>query len=371
MEYFIRTLGYLFIPMAVFGFSAWARRRPKNIKEGRVYLPSAMFFSGIVLTAFCVALAIFSSFSEIYVSILFLGFALLSSILIIAYFNCYIVYNDYDFTQKTFFGAKHRHKYSEIIAIRKSGSNPQVPQDIIIYVGHRRVRVDGMAVGRDEFLELANQKYREKFGSDIPPKRRKGEKEDAAPSKLFNGHLKHPIGNIVLWVIAVLFGLSFAIFGSLWTFFPQILEDSEPVMREGVIFVKYELGDEDTLLLTDKGGTVYEIEAISHAQRGKLNRLISLCDSNTVCTLTGNEKKIDGNPGFSVITVSSPEGEVLSYEDNYNMHVADNILTFVVGIAMFILFTVMVVMSILIACHPERFKEKTVRFFYTEGSINY
>ena len=73
--------------------------------------------------------------------------------LIVGFINCRISYDEDGFVSKNFLGIKRKFTYDQVTAIKEN------LRESYIYMGDRRVMVDQLAVGGDEFIKLVKKKY--------------------------------------------------------------------------------------------------------------------------------------------------------------------------------------------------------------------
>ena len=140
-------------------------RNPKKGKEGIVRLPDLIWIIGTIGCAIFLIPAVITTFSNepIWVPMIFYAFVLLSVVLIIAFLNCRIFYDEKGFLSKNFFGKKRKFTYDQIIAIKMRA------HENYLCLGQQRVMIDEIAIGGMEFLAFAEEQYKKLHnGNDIP-----------------------------------------------------------------------------------------------------------------------------------------------------------------------------------------------------------
>ena len=140
-------------------------RRQRPAKSGTVCLPSLMKVLGAICAIPFLAAAgyTFLSGEAYWISAAFLLFACLGFILIIACVNCRIEYDDDGFLSRNFFGKESRYTYEQVTGIKESMG------DIRLYMGDKKIVIDGAYSGRADFVNFVQAKYRAAHeGRSIP-----------------------------------------------------------------------------------------------------------------------------------------------------------------------------------------------------------
>ena len=134
VRYVIRGLTFLLIPIIVNGVLGYLRQ-PKQAEDGKVYLPKFFAIFGTIASTIFLIPAVITAFSDepLWIPILFFLFSSLGSILIIAFVNCRISYDQDGFVHKSFFGIKRKFTYEQVTAIKEN------THEEFLYVGKRRV----------------------------------------------------------------------------------------------------------------------------------------------------------------------------------------------------------------------------------------
>ena len=282
----------------------------------------------------------------------FEALAVLSFVLILAYCNETVVYNEESFTVKNLFGIKRTFSYGDISGISKKGS------DTVLRCGRSRVRLDQMALNVQKFIQFADSCYFRMFKRHIP--------EIVANAKdPMRGNLDTPWLYLFLYIFCFAGGLLFII---LPAYCLRSVEENLPsdafeirtsfvsservkknrgtlVLNAAGFEKPFELswlsgfevpvpdpdslcGGTEFLVSVREGKTVYRIEAISAADHSSL---LSAYDCNTAYR----------NSQFAACIFSIVFG------------------VFEVGIAVF---------GILVGRYPERFPEPFRNLFYNPRS---
>ncbi len=140
--------------------------QPAQAELGKVYLPKPLAYVGVLDSALFLVIAAeaFISNAPLWTIIVFLLLSLLGIILIIAFVNCRISYDQDGFIHKSFFGIKRKFTYEQVTAIKENTN------EIFLYIGNKKVMVDKLSAGGDDFLNLVRQKYQALHNGQTLPK---------------------------------------------------------------------------------------------------------------------------------------------------------------------------------------------------------
>ena len=137
-------------------------KNSKKHKQGQVAYSILFPVIGAADFVFFLAMAVLSSLNqeEIWIPLCCIGFALLGNVLILAYVNCRIVYDEEGFTVKGFFGTTRRYSYQDITKIYRTSS------DVKLYANDRKITVDLYASGATVFIKYVTKKWDELHPED-------------------------------------------------------------------------------------------------------------------------------------------------------------------------------------------------------------
>ena len=137
-------------------------KNSKKHKQGQVVYSILFPIMGSVAFVFFQAMAILSSLhqDEIWIPFCFLGFSLLGCLMIVAYVNCRIAYDEKGFIVKGFFGTTRRYAYQDITKIYRTSS------DVKLYANGRKITVDLYASGATVFIKFVTKKWDELHPED-------------------------------------------------------------------------------------------------------------------------------------------------------------------------------------------------------------
>ena len=154
MEHIIRGLTFLLIPVVVNSILGYLRQ-PKQAEEGKVFLPKLLAILGVICFGIFIIPAIITAFlgEQLWIPILFLLLSSLGMVLIVAFVNCRITYDEEGFVAKNFFGKKRKFTYDQVTAIKENA------HESYIFMGKHKVMVDEFSIGADAFMALVEEKY--------------------------------------------------------------------------------------------------------------------------------------------------------------------------------------------------------------------
>ena len=137
MEYIIRGLGFLIIPIMVNGILAFLKQS-KETETEEVHLPNFFLILGLICSVIFLIPTIITAFlaEPIWIPIIFFTLSLIGSCFIIAFANCRVYYDEDGFVAKNFFGIKRKFTYDQVTAIKEN------MHEDYIYIGKSKVMID-------------------------------------------------------------------------------------------------------------------------------------------------------------------------------------------------------------------------------------
>lgn len=288
-------------------------------------------------------------------TLVFSLFAALNSSLILAARNIRILYDGDGFVSYNFWGLRRRYSYGDITGI-SGGAN----QDVTLWVGRRTVRIDEYAVGRSAFLAQAKKQYRIRHnGNAIPAKRPKWD--------VFNGNLENPGTVLVTHGMLILLCLGmmicFPIFYSHYNANPSLVP-------EIVTFSRYEVDQADLLLYTDSSDVVYELSDYRKKMADPVS-LLARCGTDERFWVQYEVYGKEDSVFYGLWSISGEDGSDYLTLAECRRYIRRTILAFCATWAVPLLFLVfLLVMSIRVGRHPERYSRRFVYLFFKPGYIN-
>lgn len=269
----------------------------------------------------------------------------------LAYCKETITYDDEKFEASTFLGRKRTYRYGEITGIRQKGN------DTLLYCGHRKIRIDTMASGCEEFVAYADKAYRRQHGGFIPL-------HDAKKDPM-NGNLDAPW----LYFILFLFEIAVSIFmiclsiSFLWPADDSLPDDTVEICTSFSSY-EYTKKDDGTLLLhTESSEKPFSLSYLSEYDV-PVPSPEELCSGENYTVIIREGKR--ENWIYSLLTADrQPIITAYDYNTAYRNSgfVACILLIIfgVIGIAIGIL-------GILVGRHPERFPVWFYQLFYRDSA---
>ncbi|MBR4308452.1 MAG: hypothetical protein IKT58_02535 [Oscillospiraceae bacterium] len=327
-------------------------KESKKGEEGEVYLSPLIAVLGIVtfipfailaILAFCKKEALFICLAACILPSLGLS-------MIIGYINCRIRYNEEGFAARNFLGIRRRFTYDQITGIRRNS------HETYLYVGKHRYMIDEIAIGGNDFLSYARDRYRMATGKPVP-NIRPSEKD------LFRGNIKTPGLFVGVYMVVFLMILGMTIFFACSTMLPSSPENTE---EQTVSFVSCELR-EDRLCLNSGDGKLYMISFVDE-----------VFDSASICrvcyegkNLTVYSDKLRDRDCWEIKAIYQGETEILSFEETTRLHRQEYWpLILLVG-SFCLLWLAYVIASIVVGRNIHKYSRKTVKKFFGEEYVNW
>lgn len=330
-------------------------RKPRKGTEGLVYHPPILLWTGIVCGAlFLIPGLLVPLATGSWETWPFLIFAAMSGACIVAYVNCRIWYNTEVFTVKYFLGYRRTFSYSEIESIQGK------QRDVKLKVCRCTVRVDELAVGKKEFLDMARKQYRIAHGGKAIP---------VAPQPkwdLFNGHVDDPGQFLVAYLVILLLMPATVLF----CFFL-----AKPTPMEEMTFVTASVEqlwiteDDKTDLAIFADGREMEIWGYGHTL-ADAEAFQKACQAGEVFTMGYRNVKNDEGEitCFCVEYIQDSSGKVwITPEIARDHRFREVILIF--GI-MELVWLAYCGASIYVARNANKLSKKTVRLFFKDGYVH-
>lgn len=321
-----------------------AARRKNWVNENVVHLPFFMVAIVMVCATILTVPTVVCAVDGDWMFALFGVVVLLSICMMTAYLNCVIRYDDEGFVARNFFGIKRSCSYGEVDCVRGR-------RDRKIWFNGYCVTIDEICLGADEFMDALHKGHRKVTGRHVPAFKPKWDP--------MNGHMEHPWGYFILWVVMGLFCASFPV---LVLYSMTAEPDPSEISVRSVEFCRYSVDYESLMLYAAGEERPYEIA--NYKDYGEiLPSPEVLCsggkysvgvqgDSRCVSSLTDAD-------GFRYITL---ESERQVYRDNQRP------IAWVISIAS-VVGVFFCYMGIAVARHPERYSEFVRRLFYKDGYL--
>ena len=356
MRHIIRGLTFMLIPILVNGILGFMRQ-PQKAEKGKVYLHKFLAILGTIGSAIFLIPAIITVFLDepLWVPIIFLALASLGASLIIGFINCRISYDEEGFVAKNFLGIKRKFTYDQVTAIKEN------LRESYIYMGERRVMVDQLAIGRDEFIKLVKKKYRTMHDGQSLPKILK------AKHDIFNGNVNDVGGFLFAYIMIGVIAVGLLIFSVYYAYFtPSTVSNT---IEQSISFVSCDANDEEIVLISaDKQR--YVIRFINEQFTSK--DIQGICDGETVVTTYSTEVTPDDAEAYYSVKAIEHNGTfLLSFEETNKLHRQEYTMLVVFAAGLCLVWGAIVVCSIIVGRNPRKFSKRFVRLFFKDGYIKY
>lgn len=359
MEHIITTaITVLIVSLLMSGVFSRSKRLKKSNGNG-VFLPDFFLIIGIIgMIVFGILLCamVYSGAEILVLSLIPIVFILVSISLIMAWKNCYILYDDEGFTQSTFFGRKRHFTYDQVTGY-KGGAGA----DFSIYVGKKKVSVDKMAINNAEFLSLVMLKCMDN-GVALKKIRGKGD--------IFNGNIKNPGEIIAVYTILLFFMVGFTVFLGWMSLSPVTEKDCE---KYEIVFNKCEQKGSD-LYLYSKEKDLDEFIIFNYSNyMDDIDRIEKLCDKKEKFSVWSKHYNIEEKGEYNEICKLSYKGEKFYTFDDATIQKRKDfsaIPVLLVFSGMTLLIVLIVVFSIITGRNPKKYP-RLVKLFFRKEYIDY
>ena len=356
MKYVVRALTYALIPVIVGGVLA-VLRQPKKAEEGKVRHSLFIGILGLVCATLLLIPTLITAFSEesIWLPLIFFAFSLLGIVLLLAYLNCRITYDNNGFVVKNLFGIEKSYTYDEITSLREDMSED------VLFVGKRGISIEKIFVGGFEFISFAKKKYKQLHGGQGIPKAKRSKLD------LFNGNIRDAETLFVGYVVIVIIGIVFLIFALYFTY--GTTYSPENTVKQQVLFSSF--ADEgDEIVLTSKDDEIYKIRFFDDSFDA--SAIEQICNGKTTMTVYVEEiSPDDEEPYFFVYAIEHHSNYLLSFDQTNTWHRKEYAPLVLVAVVFLLLFASMIVGSVIVGRNPRKYKKWVVRFFFKDSYVKW
>lgn len=356
MEYVVKGLGFLLIPVIIIGVFEFFRH-PIKSEAGKVFLSKFLALAGSVSSAIFLVPTFITAFSDepVWIPIGFFAFSLLCSALTIAFINCRISYDEEGFVAKNFFGFKRQFSYNQVTAIEEN------LHETYLYVGKRRVMIDKFSTGGSEFIALVKKRYRTTHNGLAIPKIQKTKND------IFNGNVLDAGGFIFVYIMISVVIVVFAAFLVWYVFFSGSTADN--TIEQQTTFESYVI-DNNEITFTSSDNYTYKVDFIGEQLSNE--RLESMCDGKTVVTTYSKKITPDDEDAYYVIkAIRIDDTYLLSFEETNSLHVQEYWKLLLFPAIFAIVWAIYVVGSIVVGRNPKKYSKNIVRLFFKDGYVKY
>ena len=356
MKFIIRGLCSLFASIFVDSIFALGSLS-KKAEAGKVHLPKFSAIFGLIFflcfSTVCVVMAVLKE--PLWVCLAFLAISLLGILLIVAYINCRISYDENGFVSKNFFGIKRSFTYDQVTAIKEG-----VREDHCVYLGKSKVTVDILSIGGRDFLAHIKKQYGMLHNGQAVPQAVRSKND------LFRGHVEDPTGMIVAYVAMFLLILGV---GAATTWYIYAPATTDNVETKHASFRSFSKSDKD-LILTTTDGQIFKIRFADASIDSE--KIKAVCDGKTVLTVYSEKVTPKHEEDYhSVKAIVYNDTHLLTFEDTNRLHIKEyRPLLFFVG-GFLVLWSIFVLGSIIVGRNPQKYGKKIVGLFFKDGYVKY
>lgn len=356
MTYLFYGLTFLILLIAAIGIIAVVRE-PKEPVKNKVRLMKFLPIAGVVCSVFFVFLAcVFASSDEpLWGSFAFLGFSILGVILIIAFINCRITYDEDGFTSQNFFRIKRRYTYDEVTAMKEN------LHEKYLYMGNRKVMIDDCSVGNVKFILFVRYKYTTIHGGLPLPKILPNTKD------LFHGNIHNPGEFIFVYALMGIIILVLCVFTVKSVYFSPYT--AENTVEQQVTFRSFKADGEDFVMYSTSG-ELYKIQFTD--EQVESASIQAVCDRKTEFTVYSKKFTPSDMPEFySVKAIYHGDTALFTFEEANRLNIREYapIPWITIGIAF--AWAAYIALSIKVGRNPKKYGKKIVRLFFKDSYVKY
>ena len=329
-------------------------RQPKQAEDGKVYLPRFFAILGTIIFAIFFIPAVITAFLDepLWVPVLLLILSSLGVILIIAFVNRRISYDQDGFIHKSFFGIKRRFTYDQVTAIKEN------MHEKILYAGKRKIKVDEILIGGDNFINFVKKKYRTIHDGESLPKIYKTKHD------IFNGNVRDAGGFLFGYILVGVIAVGLLIIAVYSTYAPSTPNNT---IEQTTAFVSCEKSGEE-ITLTSSDNQIFKIRYID--EQFNETDIQTLCDGKTVVTTYSTEATPKYEESYySLKAVKYNDEYILSFDETNRLHRQGYTLFVIIVAVMCLAWGAFVVFSIKIGRNPKKYSKRVIRLFFKDGYI--
>ena len=329
-------------------------RQPNCFDKGIVRLSKMPAYIGIVCGMLFLIPSVICAFekdSDVYASIVFLLFSFLGVVLVIAYINTEITYDDTAFTYKGFFGNTKRYDYAEITSLDVN------TMEVILRIGKKKISVDFISHNHADFIFKVKKGYVRYHKKRIPP--RPKEKD------IFHGHIMDSDGFIFAFILITAVCIAFIGLTVYMTFVGN--DESTTELRE-TVFVSYRYDDNDLMFI---GADGFEYEVRDPDGQINVSALVNLCDSGDAVSVYC--KKVNPKSGddyYNAKAIKSGDEFILTFEDTNRTTQNANMILIPFAIGFLVIWILFGIGAVIVGRNPKKYK-KLVPIFFKDGYVRY
>ncbi len=354
MKYIVPVLCGIVMLIFIAGVIAFLRQ-PKATEKGKVQLPKAFAIVGSISSVLFLTVTVITYLKKepLWVNLIFIFAALLGIVLIMAFVNYRITYDEDGFVYRNFWGIKREFTYSQVTGIKEDLS------ECCVYIGKRKVTVECLSTGGIMFAAIIKKKYSDFHGGQKIP-------EVKPKHDIFNGHVKDAAGFWAANIIVTAFLVGFLVFFTYEIYSPTTESDA---VEHSVTFTSYEEADEE-IVLTTADKKIFKIKFPDEQFNGE--KIKEVCNGEiTVTTYSKEVDSSDNEDYFSLKAIKYNDNYILSFAETDRLRTEEYSPGIIFLMGMLIVWWIYIILAIIVGRNPQKFSKKVVSMFFKDGYINY
>ena len=344
------------------------RQTEKNVRT--VCLSKVVLWVGVICGGLFLGMSWLSGLQDgsVGVAICFGVVTLLDVTLMMAWKNCYIVYDDKGFEQYNILGMQRSFTYAQLTAYCLSdGTNA----DIKLYACGKTIAVDlTMGVGGPQFFAEARKGYARCNNGKVLPnvweEKRKMQKKTGKAS--FSAHVHNPGEFLAIFIMLLVLFVGMGILCAVITWMPV---DPADCQQMDVTFLGWQIEDDDLILRSEGHEENFEISAYEKHLHG-FEEIIEKCDGKNFFRIwVRRYDPDDGVPYYAIEEMSADGVTYRSFADSTNAKREGAGMVLVVFGGMLLVFLLFSWLTYRIGCNPSKYPKWLVYAFFKKNAISF
>lgn len=332
----------------------------RKTRKNGVYLPGSLFWVGAVCGGVFSAFCWLGADAGVFTVAIFAALTVLSSVLMLGWRNCWIVYDREGFTQKNLIGMYRRFRYEDVTGW---ASHPTNPVESTVYALGKKVSFNLLSEESGGFLTALSEGYRRTHGGQTLPGHWRPERSSG-----FRAHVRNPGEFLFVFILMVVFLVVMCGYCAWGIWRPLDGSDCE-ILR--LTFMGWTEEDQYLILTAEGYDEVFEIRGFPEYV-SRPEALLERCDGETVFAAHARRIDGDGDPDYYWLQSLEAEGiDYLTLEDATAQRRSELPMLIRLFGGFFGVVLIFAGLMYMVGRDPEKFPKWLVKGLFKEGYIEY